>query len=81
MPFCASYGGYFSEHECKEDTRGHTEVAGGVAWSHVEHVYYCVPCARSRDRTSRLMIVFFVLFLIVVLGCAGVELVGRLYGS
>jgi rubredoxin len=79
MPFCASCGAHFSEDECREDTRGHTEVAGGLAWSHIEHVYYCRDCARSRDRTSRLLIVIFGLFLVVVLGCAGVEILGPLF--
>jgi hypothetical protein len=73
MPFCASCGVHCSEHECKADTRGDTEVRGPMAWSRIERVYFCLPCAERRARTSRLLMWIFGLIGILALSCCGLE--------
>ncbi len=80
MPFCAACGAYCSERECKEDTRGHTEVTGAVSWSCVERVYYCRPCAEGHARTSRVLMWAFGLLGVIGLSCVGFDLVKWLFG-
>ena len=78
MPFCSSCGVHCSDDESKEDTRGHTEIAGAVSWSRVERVHFCRACALSRARTVRLLLWAFVAALLFPFACV---LLKHLFGN
>ncbi len=81
MPFCASCGVHCSEHECKSDTRADTQLRGREAWSRIEQVYFCLPCAERRAGTSRLLMWIFGLIGILALSCGAVQILRWLSGG